>query len=280
MKGKKFVFLGGLHRSGTSLLHELVREHPEVSGFGGTGVPEDEGQHLQSVYPAAKVFGGAGNFGFDARSFMDENHPLVSMETAERLYGEWARYWDTTRDVLVEKSPPNLVRTRFLQALFPNSDFIVILRHPIAVSYATIKWNKTRVESLLEHSLICYERFLHDLDYLNRVYVLRYEDFVANPTAFFADLLKFIGLPPIPLAKDVRANLNERYFRMWSRDTNEVMRGLALCRAAVKHERRARVLGYSLYEPNTSYPVDFLGPHDTHSHPRFSLPAELGRDAL
>ena len=35
--------------------------------------------------------------------------------------------------VLVEKSPPNLVRTRFLQALFPDARQIVVTRHPIAV---------------------------------------------------------------------------------------------------------------------------------------------------
>ena len=46
------VFVGGLHRSGTSLVHRCLALHPAVSGFSGTGVPEDEGQHLQTVYPA------------------------------------------------------------------------------------------------------------------------------------------------------------------------------------------------------------------------------------
>ena len=60
----RFVFLAGLHRSGTTLLARLLAAHPEVSGFSGTGVPADEGQHLQTVYPAAKVYGGPGRFGF------------------------------------------------------------------------------------------------------------------------------------------------------------------------------------------------------------------------
>ena len=45
------VFVGGLHRSGTSLVHRCLASHPAVSGFSDTGVPEDEGQHLQTVYP-------------------------------------------------------------------------------------------------------------------------------------------------------------------------------------------------------------------------------------
>ena len=59
----RFVFLAGLHRSGTTLLARLLAAHPEISGFSGTGEPADEGQHLQSVYPAARVYGGPGRFG-------------------------------------------------------------------------------------------------------------------------------------------------------------------------------------------------------------------------
>ena len=52
--GQQLVFVGGLHRSGTSLVHRCLAEHPSASGFRNTGVWEDEGQHLQTVYlPAA-----------------------------------------------------------------------------------------------------------------------------------------------------------------------------------------------------------------------------------
>ena len=78
--GKTLVFVGGLHRSGTSLLHRCLAEHPDASGFRGTGVPEDEGQHLQSVYRPARAHGGPGRFGFDPGAHLTEESPLVSDE--------------------------------------------------------------------------------------------------------------------------------------------------------------------------------------------------------
>ena len=72
MDGHRFVFLAGLHRSGTTLLARLLASHPEVSGFSDTGVPADEGQHLQTVYPAAAVYGGPGRFGFAPEAHFTE----------------------------------------------------------------------------------------------------------------------------------------------------------------------------------------------------------------
>ena len=137
MSDHTFIFLAGLHRSGTSLVHRIVRDHPEVTGLRDTGVPQDEGQHLQSVYPSSKCFGGAGKFALNHDAYMDENHFLVSKFNAEKIMREWSPYLDLGKRHIVEKSPPNIIRSRFLQALFPQSKFVFILRHPLAVSFAT-----------------------------------------------------------------------------------------------------------------------------------------------
>ena len=60
---RRLLFVGGLHRSGTSLVHRCLTRHPEVTGFSDTGVPEDEGQHLQTLYAPAYAHGGPGRFG-------------------------------------------------------------------------------------------------------------------------------------------------------------------------------------------------------------------------
>lgn len=119
------------------------------------------------------------------------------------MLDEWGGYWDTSKDFLLEKSPPNLVRTRFLQKIFPTSRFIVILRHLLAVSYATQKWSNTNIKALIEHCLLCYERFHQDVPFLNKVYILRYEDFIANPHRHIQTLLDWIKLEPFEIQKQI-----------------------------------------------------------------------------
>ena len=86
---ERLVFVGGLHRSGTSLVHGCLAAHPDATGFSGTGVPEDEGQHLQTVYRPDHRFGGAGIFGLRAGAHLTERSPLASAESRDRLLAEW-----------------------------------------------------------------------------------------------------------------------------------------------------------------------------------------------
>ncbi len=215
MQPHQYVFVGGLHRSGTSLLARCIAEHPLVSGFRNTGVPEDEGQHLQTVVPPASAFGGPGKFGFDPAAHLTEASELATEESRRRMLSEWERHWDLEKPILMEKSPPNLIRTRFLQALFPEACFIIVIRHPIAVAYATQKWSGTSVGSLIEHWLACHERFEQDRPHLGRLHVLRYEDLVERPQAVLQGVFSFLGLQSLAGIPQVRPDVNAAYFEQW-----------------------------------------------------------------
>jgi hypothetical protein len=95
----------------------------------------------------------------------------------------------------VEKTPENFLMTRFLQAAFPNSYFVVIRRHPVPVSIAGQKWtgNITSLNRMFEHWLHCYKLFEQDRKYLKHVYELRYEDYVENPDKYHQEIATFIG---------------------------------------------------------------------------------------
>ena len=105
------------------MLHSIIRQHPDVSGFEGTGVTEDEGQHLQSIIPTARAFGGPGRFCTDSNARMDETHELCSETTAEALFNQWKPYWDCSRKLLVEKSPPEPDSHPIPTGTFPGSPF-------------------------------------------------------------------------------------------------------------------------------------------------------------
>lgn len=250
----KFIFLCGLHRSGTSPLFRTLREHPEISGFHNTGVPEDEGQFLQTVFPAARIFGGAGRFGLVPEAHLTEKSPLVTSENQERLFTDWARYWDLSKQCLLEKSPPNLIRTRFLQALFPNSYFVVIFRHPIPVSLSTSKWTACNLHSLVEHWIHCHDLFELDHPHLNRVLVIRYEDLIRSTSFVVGQICKFLDLAPhVPTPLDPAGN--DAYFSNWRSLSQDKARRKEFRQIVRKYERKVRSHGYSLMEYSVVAPV-------------------------
>src|SRR5215475_2354203 len=251
----KFIFLCGLHRSGTSPLFRILRDHPQISGFRDTGAPEDEGQHLQSVYPSARVYGGPGRFGFAAEAHMTESFPLSSRSNAERLFTEWSPLWDTSREFLLEKSPPNLIRTRFLQGCFPNSYFIVIVRHPIAVSLATLKFSRLRLARLFEHWQVCHQLFELDRPYLRNVLVIRYEDLCATPSAALEIIRDFLGLRSA-LAAELDRSSNARYFDRWRQFACTASGTTVQSELIARYATYFRSYGYSLTEPSTLLPSD------------------------
>tara|TARA_R110002124_G_scaffold47900_10_gene141864 strand:- start:161 stop:955 length:795 start_codon:yes stop_codon:yes gene_type:complete len=262
MTDKSFIFLAGHHRSGTSLLHEIIKEHPLISGFSNTGVPEDEGMFLQNVYEPAKTYGGPGKYIFDKNSHMDENHPLATVENANSILQQWEKYYDKNCPYYVEKSPPNIVRTRFLQKLYPNSRFIFIFRHPLAVSYATRKWSKTRIKSLIEHTLRGYEILLNDISHLNNAYILRYEDFVLSPQETINNVFNFLDLETVNVEHEIRPDVNEKYFSTWEEERKRLISRIRFP-ISNKVEKRVNALGYSLLDYRELKDVSFLGVHNT-----------------
>ncbi len=215
MTNHKFIFICGLHRSGTSLLHKILRNQKDISGFENTPAIEDEGQHLQTVFNAANKHGGPGKFGFDSSSFLDANSKLINPKNKKTLLNEWNKYWNLNKEFLVEKSPPNLVRTLFLQALFPNSYFITIYRHPVATSLATKKWSKTSYSSLISHWLICHKKFISDRKKIKNSLEIKYEDLTEMPTKTLNTISKFLNTEVIIKDINIKKEVNQKYFNIW-----------------------------------------------------------------
>jgi hypothetical protein len=232
----KHVFVCGLPRSGTSVLGRNVARLEDCTGFKNTGVLEDEGQFLQDVYASDQQHGGAGSFGFHRHAHLTEASDLLTPQNAARLRNCWRPYWDASKSIRVEKTPSNLVMTRFLQAVFPNSYFVVMKRHPVAVSMATQKWKDSvrSLNHLFEHWVHCHELFEQDKKYLNRVYELRYEDYIKDSDKFHQEIAAFIGTRlPEPPKED-----KFRYVAEWRNPTGRCVPETAMEETSVAHNQK------------------------------------------
>jgi hypothetical protein len=276
MNEHRLIFVTGLHRSGTSILHRCLSDHPSVSGFSKTGIFEDEGQYLQTVLPRGIDFGGPGKFGFDPQSHMTETHPLASPEFGRQIFEQWAPHWDLSKPVLVEKSPPTLLRCRLFQAMFPDACFVVIIRHPAAAALATTKFARgVSVERLIAHWVHCHDLFLGDSRFLRRAIAVKYEDFAAHPNRELARIQRFCGLDVLPTDQKVEAGVNDAYWKQWTQ------LGWFQRRSALKWHAAARRFGYNLQDWNRYSPADICSPfnHVTAATPVLPARSESPRQA-
>ncbi|WP_326599690.1 sulfotransferase family protein [Streptomyces sp. NBC_01803] len=258
--GQRFVFIGGLHRSGTTPLARTLAAHPQVSGFHETGAMEDEGQYLQSVYPtaAARTRSGPGRFALSPAAHITETSPLADPANRDRLIADWSRYWDLDREFLVEKSPANLVMTRFLQKLFPEARFIVIMRHPAIVTLSTKKWApRTRLSTLFENWFRAHDLLREDAASIGHLHLLTYESLVASPGETLDRVRDFLGLSgPIPTGavQDRSGGYRSRWLHL--AEATDPFNRRRFRRLCERFEDRANAYGYSLTDIDRVPPAD------------------------
>ena len=92
----------------------------------------------------------------------------------------WDGYWDHSKPFLIEKSPPNLIRTSDIVKWFDPVYFIIMVRNPYAHCEGLMRRNGWDVRVAAEFSAKCLRRQAENAESLERSVVFTYEELVLN----------------------------------------------------------------------------------------------------
>jgi hypothetical protein len=191
----KWLFLVGCYNSGTTLLAQLLSRHPSISGLA------TEGHFITDQFVKDYEVGlprmWAGREELFRLTEADEGPDAV------RIKKEWGMRLDRSKPVLLEKSPPNTIRVRWLQKHFAPAYFVAIVRNGYAVAEGITRkadprhlrdswpieqsaWQWRRSNEVLEE----------DAPHLRHLLWVRYEELAADPLPVLNRIAEFVGLPP------------------------------------------------------------------------------------
>jgi len=118
------IFLLGNVRSGTSMMHDLFDLHPQVKSW-------YEPRTIW-VYPAPR----RKHDRFDATD--------ATPKVCRYIRHQFLKYQQAHGDLrIMEKTPSNIMRIPYVRAIFPESKYLYMVRHPLdQLSSSEIKWRQ------------------------------------------------------------------------------------------------------------------------------------------
>jgi len=197
---RKWAFILGCNNSGTNLLNQLLAAHPDISPL------PNEGQTLTSVFNNPYSYGLQRTWTEQADLFRltDENDSIDSI----RLIHDWSNCLkEKNPPVILERSPPNSIRSRWLQKVFKNSCFIGLARDGRAVAEGISRRKGVDIYRGAAHWVKVYNTLLEDAGHLKNFRWVRYEDLAENPQEAVKDLLGFIGVDTAKYSFDANMEL-------------------------------------------------------------------------
>ena len=210
----EFLFMGGLQRSGTTWLETLVtspllsalsfdnvdpvayrrqepwrlQNHTQEYFEGVVRSGGVEGKFIQDAYPYSYLVRDIGRNGKSLDSLIP-NARTTSPHAAAQLYAQWSLFWDTTKPILLEKTPENLLMGQYLQSAFgqQSTRFAFVMRHPLVWALAIEKWifpdftALRTVEDRVEFWFDVMARAVEQMPQLHDAVILQLETVSASP---------------------------------------------------------------------------------------------------
>lgn len=178
LKKHTYLFILAPPFSGSTLLTELISTSPNAS------INKIDQQMEGMQIPEARFFYGS----FEERWNENFNYDLKKLDLI------WKNNWNWKKSVLVEKSPPLLLRAKHLKSKYGNSTkFLVLIRHPFALYESLKRRRKWDVQTGTDFIYKCLSSQKTTCEQFNEDSLLiKYEDLVSDKENFQRKFSNFI----------------------------------------------------------------------------------------
>lgn len=186
---RQWVFVLGCYNSGTTLLHDVLANHPDIARL------PREGQYCTDQLLVPGDVGLARSWALAPERFtLDEGSD--SGPDPLRIKRQWSTLMSpASNPVFLEKSIPNAGRIRWLNSHFENAYFIAIIRNGFAVSEGIRRKAGLPVKQAARQWATANRIMLEDLGTVERSLVITYEEFTRDPGETLARIFAFLDLP-------------------------------------------------------------------------------------
>ena len=162
---------------GSTLLNELISTSPNVSANNERDTRE--GQHLP---------------GLNKIMALPSRWEESTQYDWEYIKKQWRRYWDVTKPILLEKSPPNILWAEAIQDHFSPAYFICFNRNPYAHCESLMRRsaNLREAENAARFAVRCLQYQRKNLAHLENVLHISYEELTEHPVETTRKIERFL----------------------------------------------------------------------------------------
>lgn len=196
------IFVVGLHRSGSTLIEQILASHPLIEGTTELGVINALRDRL------ARSAGVSWPAAIDALD--RDRFALIGEEYVEKTRA----FRQTERPYFVDKMPGNWLNIPLIRAALPNAKIVDARRHPMACGFSNFKQNYAMGlgfsygQETIGTFYRDYWRFMRHVDEVQpgAVHRLINERIIEDPEGEVRRLLDYLGLPFDPACLEFHKN--------------------------------------------------------------------------